>query len=359
MESFSKQLEPAILPAIRYVRLYQQLQSEQVVFSGKRKPLGRIVCHEHNLFANPQSGYMCDLCGGSDKRRFTCVMACDFDGSLPREGVPGGGSAAEPGLTSARSLWQVLGQRRCSGCSGCGERSDYYSEEHLNAPHNTALGILLSSDHHNASRMCWPEWHSATKHSTSCCSRHVWVLCCDRPRLGTRVHCSDIMSVSARLAKLAGDGPREFDIDAVDEFGDNTVAGRSSGGAVEDEDLEMGAPQYRQVIDMGEDARYEGVPTSRRSLRQQRLGGDSDDGSMSDGSDAGMGSYSSGSESDEETGNSALSSKLASQVATDDIEAELEALESGDQQLLMPKRQESDKDRARDTRHQIVSASCC
>ena len=93
--------------------------------------------------------------------------------------------------------------------------------------------------------------------------------------------------------------------------------------------------------------------------RQQRLGGDSDDGSMSDGSDAGMGSYSSGSESDEETGNSALSSKLASQVATDDIEAELEALESGDQQLLMPKRQESDKDRARDTRHQIVSASCC
>ena len=56
MESFSKQLEPAILPAIRYVRLYQQLQSEQVVFSGKRKPLGRITCHEHNLFANPQSG---------------------------------------------------------------------------------------------------------------------------------------------------------------------------------------------------------------------------------------------------------------------------------------------------------------
>ena len=118
MESFSKQLEPAILPAIRYVRLYQQLQSEQVVFSGKRKPLGRITCHEHNLFANPQPGYMCDLCGGSDKRRFTCVMACDFDGSLAREGVPGGGSAAELGLTSARSLWQVLGQRRCSGCSG-------------------------------------------------------------------------------------------------------------------------------------------------------------------------------------------------------------------------------------------------
>lgn len=186
-------------------------------------------------------------------------------------------------------------------------------------------------------------------------------------------------SLARQLARLADGAPREVDVDGADTFDDGTRAHKSKRGAdgapsaaVEDADLVLGAPQFRGDIDMGDDERYQGVPTSRKALRRrQRKGAAAADASGSDTSDSddsaddvamGMPASDSdeGSDSDDDSDagaeGGALSSVLASRVPTEDIEAELDALEADDAQMLMRRRADEDKDKAQHTRHQIVSA---
>jgi len=166
-------------------------------------------------------------------------------------------------------------------------------------------------------------------------------------------------SLKKRMAQLAKSAPQEYDVDAADTFDDGTRAVDAAGRAVLDEDMQLGAPQFRADIDMGDDPRYAGVATSRKALRRQR-GEESEDEVDEDGSessDEDMGveiDEVSEASSDEEPGTT-----TQSRVETEDIEAELEALEKSDQQVLMKKSNAANAaEQAAHTRNQIVRVRC-
>lgn len=88
-----------------------------MVLSGKQAPLGKHPVHpEHDLFANPMArGYMCDVCGGSDSRRFTCTQGCDTDGKWTPDvyGMRTGATfLVLIGAPGCRSVWRMLGCKR-------------------------------------------------------------------------------------------------------------------------------------------------------------------------------------------------------------------------------------------------------
>ena len=81
VESLATILEPAILPAVKYVRLFQKLQSQPVVVRAAGHKVVSHWSHPHKLFRNTEGTlHSCDVCGARVRMCHTCHHGCDFDG---------------------------------------------------------------------------------------------------------------------------------------------------------------------------------------------------------------------------------------------------------------------------------------